>query len=100
MDRPTEPKSIPILPASGEVQVPGAFILAVSQEGAPGSRRNVTQCIAERARFRARYGMAGGDHVHFAMQLDGVQIDPKEWWDPHSIKDHIARRVDLPGFSQ
>ena len=44
-------------------------------------------------------GMAGGDHVHFAMQLDGVQIDPKEWWDPHWIQDHIARRVDLPGFS-
>ncbi len=43
-------------------------------------------------------GMAGGDHVHFAMQLDGVQIDPKEWWDPHWIEDHIARRVDLPGF--
>ena len=45
-------------------------------------------------------GMAGGDHIHFAMQLDGVQIDPKEWWDPHWIKDHIAKRVDLPGFSQ
>jgi hypothetical protein len=44
-------------------------------------------------------GMAGGDHVHFAMQLDGVQIDPKEWWDPHWIQNHIARRVDLPGFS-
>ncbi len=43
-------------------------------------------------------GMAGGDHVHFAMQLDGVQIDPKEWWDAHWIKDHIARRVNLPGF--
>jgi murein DD-endopeptidase MepM/ murein hydrolase activator NlpD len=43
-------------------------------------------------------GMAGGDHIHFAMQLDGVQIDPKEWWDPHWIKDHVARRVDLPGF--
>ena len=43
-------------------------------------------------------GMAGGDHIHFAMQLDGVQIDPKEWWDPHWIQDHIARRVDLPGF--
>jgi len=43
-------------------------------------------------------GMAGGDHIHFAMQLDGVQIDPKEWWDPHWIKDHIARWVDLPGF--
>ena len=43
-------------------------------------------------------GMAGGDHLHFAMQLDGVQIDPKEWWDAHWIKDHIARRVELPGF--
>ena len=45
-------------------------------------------------------GMAGGDHVHFAMQLDGVQIDPKEWWDAHWIKDHVARRVDLPSFSK
>ncbi len=38
-------------------------------------------------------GMAGGDHIHFSMQLDGVQIDPKEFWDPHWIKDHIANRV-------
>jgi murein DD-endopeptidase MepM/ murein hydrolase activator NlpD len=44
-------------------------------------------------------GMAAGDHIHFAMQLDGVQIDPKEWWDAHWIKDHIARRVDLPRFN-
>ena len=45
-------------------------------------------------------GMAGGDHIHFSMQLDGVQIDPKEWWDAHWIKDHIAKRVDLPGFDE
>ena len=45
-------------------------------------------------------GMAGGDHIHFGMQLDGVQIDPKEWWDSHWIKDHIAKRVQLPGFSE
>jgi murein DD-endopeptidase MepM/ murein hydrolase activator NlpD len=45
-------------------------------------------------------GMAGGDHIHFAMQLDGVQIDPKEWWDGHWIQDHVARRVDLTGFKQ
>jgi murein DD-endopeptidase MepM/ murein hydrolase activator NlpD len=45
-------------------------------------------------------GMAGGDHIHFSMQLDGVQIDPKEWWDAHWIKDHIAKRVDLPGFHE
>ncbi len=43
-------------------------------------------------------GMAGGDHIHFSMQLEGVQIDPKEWWDAHWIRDHIAKRVDLPGF--
>ena len=43
-------------------------------------------------------GMAGGDHVHFAMQLDGVQIDPKEWWDPHWIKDHVVRRVEVAAF--
>jgi murein DD-endopeptidase MepM/ murein hydrolase activator NlpD len=45
-------------------------------------------------------GMAGGDHIHFAMQLDGVQIDPKEWWDAHWIRDHIARRVELAGFTR
>lgn len=42
-------------------------------------------------------GMAGGDHVHFSMQLEGIQIDPKEWWDAHWIQDHVARRVPLPG---
>jgi murein DD-endopeptidase MepM/ murein hydrolase activator NlpD len=43
-------------------------------------------------------GMAGGDHIHFGMLLDGVQIDPKEWWDTHWIQDHVAKRVDLVGF--
>ncbi|MGA2355420.1 MAG: M23 family metallopeptidase [Terriglobales bacterium] len=45
-------------------------------------------------------GMAGGDHIHFSMQLGGVQIDPKEWWDSHWIKDHIAKRVSLPAVSK
>lgn len=40
-------------------------------------------------------GMAAGDHIHFSMQLDGVQIDPKEWWDAHWIQDHIAKRIPL-----
>ena len=44
-------------------------------------------------------GMAGGDHVHFSMQLEGVQIDPKEWWDAHWIQDHVAKRVSLPAVS-
>ena len=37
-----------------------------------------------------------GDHIHFAMQLDGVQIHAKEWWDEHWIHDHIAKRVVIP----
>jgi murein DD-endopeptidase MepM/ murein hydrolase activator NlpD len=40
-------------------------------------------------------GLAGGDHIHFSMQLEGVQIDPREWWDAHWINDHIARRLTL-----
>ena len=31
-------------------------------------------------------GMAGGDHIHFAMPFDGIQIDPKVWWDSHWIR--------------
>ena len=40
-------------------------------------------------------GLAGGDHIHFSMQLEGVQIDPREWWDAHWIQDHVAKRVPL-----
>jgi hypothetical protein len=34
------------------------------------------------------------------MSLDGIQIDPKEWWDSHRIQDHIAKRIDLPAVQQ
>ncbi len=38
-------------------------------------------------------GLAGGDHLHFSMQLDGVQINPVEWWDEHWIKDRVLSKV-------
>lgn len=38
-------------------------------------------------------GLAGGVHVHFGMQIDGVQINPREWWDEHWIKDRILSKV-------
>ena len=28
-------------------------------------------------------GMAGGDHLHFSMLINGVFTMPKEWWDEH-----------------
>ncbi len=34
-------------------------------------------------------GLAGGDHLHYSMQIDGVQVNPMEWWDEHWIKDRI-----------
>jgi len=38
-------------------------------------------------------GLAAGDHLHFSMQIDGVQVNPVEWWDEHWIKDHIQNRM-------
>jgi hypothetical protein len=38
-------------------------------------------------------GLAGGDHVHFSMQVDGVQVNPIEWWDEHWIKDRILSKL-------
>jgi murein DD-endopeptidase MepM/ murein hydrolase activator NlpD len=34
-------------------------------------------------------GLAGGDHLHFAMILQGEFVDPVEWWDPHWLKDQV-----------
>lgn len=34
-------------------------------------------------------GMAGGDHLHFAMLINGVFVTPVEWWDEHWIKDDV-----------
>ena len=38
-------------------------------------------------------GLAGGDHVHFSMQVDGVEVNPIEWWDEHWIKDRILSKM-------
>lgn len=31
-------------------------------------------------------GMAGGDHLHFSMLVNGIFVDPKEWWDKHWLE--------------
>ncbi|PWU02989.1 MAG: M23 family peptidase [Terriglobia bacterium] len=41
-------------------------------------------------------GLAEGVHVHFGMQIDGVQINPREWWDEHWIHDRILSKLE-PG---
>ncbi len=38
-------------------------------------------------------GLAGGDHLHFTMMLQGLPVDPKEWWDAHWIQDRLASKL-------
>ena len=38
-------------------------------------------------------GLAGGDHLHFSMILQGTQVDAREWWDPHWIHDRIQAKL-------
>ncbi|HEX5229522.1 MAG TPA: peptidoglycan DD-metalloendopeptidase family protein [Bryobacteraceae bacterium] len=38
-------------------------------------------------------GLAGGDHLHYSMQVEGVEVNPVEWWDAHWIKDHVQDRL-------
>lgn len=39
-------------------------------------------------------GLAGGDHLHFTMLVDGVAVTPVEWWDDHWIDDRIRRKLE------
>lgn len=38
-------------------------------------------------------GMAGGDHLHFSMLINGIFVNPIEWWDPHWIAVTITDPV-------
>ncbi|MEI9971890.1 MAG: peptidoglycan DD-metalloendopeptidase family protein [Ignavibacteriota bacterium] len=38
-------------------------------------------------------GLAGGTHLHFSMQVDGVQVNPREWWDEHWIRDRVMSKL-------
>ena len=38
-------------------------------------------------------GLAGGTHLHFGMQVDGVQVNPREWWDEHWIQDRVMSKL-------
>jgi hypothetical protein len=38
-------------------------------------------------------GLAGGDHLHLTMLLDGIPVNPIEWWDPHWIHDRIEAKL-------
>jgi len=42
-------------------------------------------------------GLAGGDHLHFGVAVNGQFVDPREWWDPHWIADNVTKKLEV-GF--
>jgi len=39
-------------------------------------------------------GLAGGDHLHFAIQVAGTYVDPLEWWDRSWVRKHVDIRLE------
>ncbi len=40
-------------------------------------------------------GLAGGDHLHFGVMVNGIFVNPIEWWDPHWIQDNVTGKLAL-----
>ncbi len=38
-------------------------------------------------------GLAGGDHLHFTVLVNGHPVNAVEWWDPHWIEDRVLRKI-------
>jgi murein DD-endopeptidase MepM/ murein hydrolase activator NlpD len=42
-------------------------------------------------------GLAGGDHLHFTMLVNGEAVNPVEWWDPKWMQDRVLRKIAEAG---
>jgi len=40
-------------------------------------------------------GLAGGDHLHFSVMLQGIFVNPVEWWDQRWITDNVTKKLSL-----
>jgi murein DD-endopeptidase MepM/ murein hydrolase activator NlpD len=57
----------------------------------PGERVKMAQSLGQ----SGETGLAGGDHLHFSILLQGVHVDPVEWWDPHWLRDHVTPKLAM-----
>ena len=39
-------------------------------------------------------GLAAGDHLHFGLFLQGIPVNPAEWWDRKWIQAHLWKRIN------
>ena len=49
--------------------------------------------LDQRLGLSGQTGLAGGDHLHYTMLLQGHAVTPVEWWDPNWIEDRISRKL-------
>jgi len=42
-------------------------------------------------------GLAGGDHLHFTMLVNGEQVTPVDWWSAQWVEDRILRKLRAVG---
>ena len=42
-------------------------------------------------------GLAGGDHLHFTILVNGIAVNPVEWWDSHWMEDRVYRKIREAG---
>ena len=47
----------------------------------------------DRLGLSGQTGLAGGDHLHFAVLLNGRPVTPMEWWDQNWLEDRIFRKL-------
>ena len=38
-------------------------------------------------------GLAGGDHLHFAILVGDTYVDPTEWWDGKWVREHVEAKL-------
>jgi murein DD-endopeptidase MepM/ murein hydrolase activator NlpD len=44
-------------------------------------------------------GLAGGDHLHFTVLVNGQPVNPVEWWDAKWMEDRVLRKIREAGGS-
>jgi murein DD-endopeptidase MepM/ murein hydrolase activator NlpD len=39
-------------------------------------------------------GLAGGDHLHYEINISGIPVQPIEWWDENWIRNNITSKLE------